>query len=380
MPHTANQKENLRRSEERFQKLVEEVADYAILLLSPEGIIETWNPGAERIKGYKAEEIIGRSFRVFYLEEDQARGLPETLIRRAQVEGRAVHEGWRVRKDGTRFWGSVVITALHDDQGQVIGFGKLTRDLSQAKMAEDRIREYAAELELKNRELEQFAYAASHDLREPLRKIMAFSDRVLGLEPDLGERSRDYLQRMRKASLRMMEFIEGLLALSQLNRRDIPQEKINLNAVIAGIIEDLEVGIEKKQALITVDPLPEIMAHPMQMRQLFYNLLSNGLKFNDKERPEIRVSAENYPKSAQEARNNYYRIYVADNGIGFDDTHTDKIFDLFHRVHGGSGYEGTGLGLALCKKVVENHGGSITARSQKGQGSTFTITLPAEVA
>jgi PAS domain S-box-containing protein len=170
--------DRLRISEERYHRMIAEVQDYAIILLNSEGVIENWNIGAEKIKGYTAQEIVGRKFEIFYPAEDRADGLPGKLLSTARETGRAVHEGWRVRKDGSKFWGNIIITALHGKDGEIIGFSKVTRDLTERKIAEDKLAAYAAELEIQNAELEQFAYVASHDLQEPLRKIQTFSELI----------------------------------------------------------------------------------------------------------------------------------------------------------------------------------------------------------
>src|SRR5215204_1521255 len=163
--------EELKQGEERYHKMVEEVEDYAIIFLDKDGIIQNWNKGAEKIKGYTEKEIIGKSFSEFYLPSDREHGLPNRLLAKARESGKAIHEGWRLRKDGSQFWGSIVLTALHDSENNILGFSKVTRDLTERKLAEDKAREYSVELQFQNRELEQFAYAASHDLKEPLRKI-----------------------------------------------------------------------------------------------------------------------------------------------------------------------------------------------------------------
>ncbi len=202
----------LLRSEERYHKMVEEVEDYAILLLDPNGRIMNWNKGAEKIKGYKEAEIIGRNFRIFYRPEDQQRQVPEQLIQQARSTGKAIHEGWRVRKDGTTFWGSVVLTALHDDLDNVIGFSKVTRDLTERKVAEDKIQQYAKELEAQNRDLQQFAYAAAHDMKEPLRKVQFYTSSLLdGIGTQLPPKERSYLERTVDAAHRMQGLIEDLL-------------------------------------------------------------------------------------------------------------------------------------------------------------------------
>src|ERR1700749_4069322 len=160
--------------EDQYHLMIEEIEDYAILMLDRDGIICNWNKGAEKIKGYREEEAVGKHFRIFYRQEDRDAGLPEQLIERAVREGKAIHEGWRQRKDGSVFWGSIVITALHNPEGQVIGFSKVTRDLTDKKRSEDRLRQYSRQLEAQNKELQQFAYAAAHDLKEPLRKIQVY--------------------------------------------------------------------------------------------------------------------------------------------------------------------------------------------------------------
>jgi PAS domain S-box-containing protein len=207
--------ESLKKSEERYHLMVEEVEDYAILYLNRGGIIENWNKGAEKIKGYTAEEIVGKSFSVFYPEQERKEHLPETLLQQAIDKGKAIHEGWRLRKDGSRFWASVAITAVHDAERNVIGFSKVTHDLTEKKAADDKLKLNAEQLEQKNRDLEKmntelqsFAYVSSHDLQEPLRKIQAFASRILSKEMQtLSETGKDYFRRMQEAAARMQTLI-----------------------------------------------------------------------------------------------------------------------------------------------------------------------------
>jgi PAS domain S-box-containing protein len=358
-----------------YQKMIQEVQDYAILLLDKEGFIQNWNQGAEKIKGYTAEEIIGKNFRLFYAPEDINRGLPEQLISEAVRNGRAFHEGFRVRKDKTMFWGSVVITSLHNPDGSVIGFSKVTRDLTEKKLTEDRLRQYAEQLEDKNRELEQFAYIASHDLKEPLRKIIAFGDMVMNNFKTGGERTEEYIRRMQEASLRMMSLINDLLAFSKISNEKIEFLETDLSKIVEQVKDDIQNLIETKNVQLLVDPLPTCLAIPSQMHQLFQNLLSNAIKFNDKQIPEIHITCEKIDiKDANHSRD--YKISVKDNGIGFDDSYKERIFDIFQRIHGRAQYGGTGIGLAICKKIMEAHKGSITADAIEGEGAVFTIILP----
>ncbi len=365
--------EELRKSEERYHQMIDEVEDYAIILLDPDGKIQNWNKGAEKIKGYSSEEIIGKSFELFYSADDTKHEIPKGLLREARLNGKATHEGWRVRKDGTRFWGSTVITALHDDDNQIIGYSKVTRDLTERKIAEDTLKSYAEKLEQNNAELEQFAYVASHDLKEPLRKIITFGDLLeANSASSMSDKNRDYITRMQSAAKRMMNLIEDLLSFSKINRQNEGYEVVDLNEIITQVVHDMDTSRYAHKPSIRVGKLPKIVARKSQMGQLFQNLISNSLKFNDKQNPEVLISAELSASDQVPSTT----IRVKDNGIGFEELYKKKIFDIFQRLHGRSEYTGSGIGLAICKKIVESHGGRIAAESEPGLGATFFITLP----
>lgn len=371
-----SQLEELRRSEERYHRMINEIKDYAILRLDLDGNILDWNQGAERIKGYSSNEIIGKNFRIFYLPEDREAKVPESLLHEAATTGRAAREGWRRRKDGTNFWGSIVITALHDEDGSVIGYSKLTRDLTDKKLADDRIRQYAAQLEQKNQELEEFAYIASHDLKEPLRKVVAFGDLLNAAKASLDAKTSGYIDRMQDSAQRMMSLIEDLLQFSRIGKEEQALELTDLNKVIERVLQDLEPAISSKRAVINKEAMPTIMARPVQMEQLFQNLISNALKFNDKDVPIIEIvntTILDHPSGEP-----HCEILVKDNGIGFDEEHSTRIFEAFIRLHGRSQYAGSGIGLAICKKIVELHHGTISASSGINQGAVFTIILPCD--
>ncbi|HYE56441.1 MAG TPA: PAS domain S-box protein [Chitinophagaceae bacterium] len=368
--------EELRRSEERYHKMVDEVQDYAILLLDKEGNIQNWNAGAEKIKGYRADEIIGKSFKNFYLAADRESGLPDKLLSTASEKGRATHEGWRVRKNGSTFWGSTVITALHDESGSIIGFSKVTRDLTDKKIAEDKLREYAHQLERKNEELQEFAYVASHDLKEPLRKILIFGDLMhqqYGNEPDT--KLADYITRIREAAQRLMSLIDDLLQFSRLDNDTEEVELTDLNSIVAAVLADLEPLIHEKKAEVSVGNLPTIRVRPTQLRQLFQNLISNALKFNDKPVPQVWITSESVYQEVPPA-GSFCKIVVSDNGIGFSNEYRERIFEIFQRLHRRTDYAGSGIGLAICKRIVEAHNGTIEAHGEEGKGATFVITLP----
>lgn len=379
--------EQIRQQEDRYYKMINEVEDYAILLLSPEGIIENWNSGAEKIKGYKSAEIVGKNFRIFYPPEDRENKLPERLIRQALQEGKASHEGWRLRKDQTKFWGYVVITALHDKDGGIIGFSKVTRDLTQKKIAEDNLNMYLEtlehknrELEEKNKELESFSYIASHDLQEPVRKIRIWTNRIEETEV-ISDSVRDSLARIQKACVRMQRLIQGVLQYSQTDIQLVPRELTDLDQILDEVLNDFSEVIEEKKIRIHRDPLPSLKLIRLQFVQLFSNIISNAIKYSREDLPlqiEVRCTLEKRTPDLSGSIKSYYTITIADNGIGFMQEYADKMFELFRRLESGVGYAGAGIGLAICSKIVKNHGGSIRATGNPGNGASFEIRLPAE--
>lgn len=371
---------SLGRSQDRFHKMTDEVEDYAIILLDPEGYILNWNKGAEKIKGYSEKEILGRNFRIFYTEQDRLEKLPEQLIRVATEKGKAHHEGWRLRKDGTKFWGSIVITALHDEENNIIGFSKVTRDLTERKMAEDQLNRYTHELKIQNRQLEEYAYVASHDLQEPLRKIKTFAN-LLAKDLSDQQAAKRIIEKIQLSAERMTALIKNVLDYAQLSDANNFFSGVDLNKVVENVKEDFDLLIEQKQAKIKCSVLPMVYGMPIQLYQLFSNLITNSLKFCN-ELPLIEIYSQEvsddeikqYP--ALQEGNSYCKIIVKDNGIGFDQKYADQIFKLFRRL--GNSQHGTGIGLALCKKIVENHHGHITVESEINKGTTFTTFLPLE--
>ncbi|OUC15424.1 MAG: hypothetical protein B0A82_06725 [Alkalinema sp. CACIAM 70d] len=243
-------------------------------------------------------------------------------------------------------------------------------ELEERKKAEAELRELTERLERSNQELESFAYVSSHDLQEPLRKIQAFGDRLNSRSRHLlDDKSQDYLQRMLNAANRAQVLIDNLLTFARVTTKNQPFTAVNLREVINGVLSDLEIRIEKVSGTVEVGELPVIEADPQQMRQLFQNLLGNALKFSrEGVPPVVRVTA-----SVEQQK---VKISVADNGIGFEEKYRDRIFEVFQRLHGRSDYEGTGIGLSICRKIVERHRGTIVPYSQPGAGTTFVITFP----
>jgi light-regulated signal transduction histidine kinase (bacteriophytochrome) len=291
-----------------------------------------------------------------------------------------VHEGWRQRKDNTLFWGSIVITALHDEAGKVVGFSKVTRDLTTRRIADERVKHYSEELEFQNKELQQFAYAAAHDMKEPLRKMRYYAAFLAESAcRKLDEKEQEYLRRATTAATRMQTLIDDLLAYSRASSAGGNPSTVDLNEIVRQALETYQDTIESENAHITVSALPVISGIAFQMRQLFENLIGNSLNYREPSRtPDITITAEHdcFPDEAPGADGTYLKITIADNGIGFEPEKAGKIFDIFQRLDSRGQKPGTGIGLAICKRVVQNHRGYIVADGMPGKGASFTIYLP----
>ncbi len=273
---------------------------------------------------------------------------------------------------------------IREEWGSISHVLVLSEDISIFRNSQNDLRNKIYALESANESLEQFAYVASHDLQEPLRKIRAFGDRLSTKYAEQLEGSgKDYIERMQNAAARMQVLINDLLKYSRVGRFKEPFQAINLAELIRDITNDLETTIADTEAKIVIKELPVLEAEPLQLRQLFQNLISNALKFRQPEvSPEVIVQCEE-PSAAEleelanyQSTRNYYKIVVTDNGIGFDEKYLDRIFNIFQRLHGRSEYKGTGIGLAICRKIAENHGGTISANSTPGKGSSFYVILP----
>jgi PAS domain S-box-containing protein len=485
----------LRDGEERNRLLIEGMQDYAICMLDPQGVVVSWNAGAERIKGYETDEIIGQHFSRFYRREDVDRGKPEEELRIAAANGRCETEHWRVRKDGSRFWANTVITAARTSSGSLLGFSKITRDITERKeteakyrglleaapdamvvvdqfgnivllnlqaekqfgyrgdelvgrpvkniipegfaerliadgtrsavealaqqigmgielqgrrkdgsefpieimlsplqspegilvtaairdvsvrkRAEEHLVRTVGELKRSNDELGQFAYVASHDLQEPLRMVASYTQllakRYRGrLDSDADE----FIAYAVDGSNRMQQLIRDLLAYSRAGTEGMEFREISSELALHKALVNLHAAIQDSGAVVTHDSLPSVTTVDTQLSQVFQNLIGNAIKYRSVEVPRIHVSATTVGGKE--------RIFsVRDNGLGIDPQYFDRIFVLFQRLHGREEFAGTGIGLTICKKILDRLGGRIWVESQLEKGSIFHFALPERVA
>jgi PAS domain S-box-containing protein len=479
--------------EERTRLVIEGVQDYAIFLLDPQGTVVTWNAGAERIKGYKAEDVVGTNFQRFYPPEDIDQGRPQEDLQIAAADGRFETERWRLRKDGSRFWSNLMITAARDSSGKLLGFSEIShditerketdakyrglleaapdgmvvvnqageivllnlqaqkqfgyhsdelvgqqvkyiipngfaerlvadgtrsaaealaqqigtgielqgrrndgsdfpieimlsplasregtlvtaaiRDISVRKEAEALLLKTVGELKKSNDELKHFAYVASHDLQEPLRMVASYTQllakRYLGkLDKDADE----FIAYAVDGCNRMQQMIRDLLTYSSAGTSTTVRQRISSELALQVALANLRVAIEESGALVSHDSLPDVATDATQLTQVLQNLIGNAIKYRGSEVPRIHISAR--------AECHQERIFsVRDNGMGIDPQFFDRIFVLFQRLHGRGEFAGTGIGLSICKKIVERLGGRIWVESRLGHGSIFHFALPDE--
>jgi two-component system, LuxR family, sensor kinase FixL len=369
----------LRESESRINSIIQTAVD-GIITIDTRGVIEMINPSACKLFGYDASEVLGRKINMLMPEPD--RSLHDNYMHHYHETGeqRIIGIGREVsglKKDGTIFPLYLSISEVQlADRKVYTGF---IHDITRQKVSEERLRRYAAELERSNRELQDFAYVSSHDLQEPLRKIQAFGDRLKMKEyENLSEQGKDYVDRMLNAANRMQNLINDLLTFSRVTSKAKPFVQTDLNQIAQDVLSDLEIAIERSHAKVEVSTLPVIQAEPTQMRQLLQNLISNAIKFRkDEESPVVKVYAKELQMQAHLTAtpgDEMVELHVEDNGIGFDEKYLDRIFNIFQRLEGQK-YEGSGIGLAICRKIAIRHGGDITAKSKPGEGTHFIVTL-----
>jgi len=355
--------------EERFRALVSSVKDYAIFMLDPSGKIETWNAGAERTKGYLAEEIIGQHMSRFYTPEDLARGLPAKLLAQAIRDGRVESEGWRVRKDGTRFWADVVITALVDDAGRLIGFAKVTRDLTERLHAqEEQLRLAHAEEAVRLRD--EFLSIAAHELRTPLSALQLQLQGLLERPEGIDSRIRAKLERACRSGDRMVTLVDALLDVSRITTGsfNLNPSRFDLAVAVKDVVERFREHAVRAGSTVTVRAEPGLEGRwdRLRIEQVVTNLLTNALKYAAGTPVEIDLSG-----TEQDVI-----ISVADEGPGIPESEKERIFLRFERAAPMRNFGGLGLGLYVARQITEAHGGEISLASDRPRGAQFLIRLP----
>jgi len=363
---------------DQLRLLIASVTDYAILTLDERGCIASWNLGAERIKGFRAEEILGQHFSRFYPPEDVARGKPQWELETAVRVGRFEEEGWRVRKDGTRFWANVVITALFDEGGQLRGFGKVTRDFTQRKADEERRELERLREALRTRD--EFLSIASHELKTPLTPLqlkLATLKRLAESHPEAllsGERLTRELETASRHVSRLANLIEDLLDVSRISvgTLSLTREPVDLCAITREVIlRHAPQAVQKGCRVDMEAPVPvEGMWYRRRLDQAVTNLITNALKYGAGKPVHVRVVCEN----------GVAVLTVRDEGIGIASEHHARIFDRFMRAVPERNYGGLGLGLFITQQIVDAHRGNIEVQSEPGAGAAFTVRLPLALA
>jgi PAS domain S-box-containing protein len=355
---------------------VEGIADYAVYMLDADGFVSSWNSGAERIKGYFAEEIIGQHYSCFYGDEDLRKGKPAMALREAAATGRFEEDGWRVRKDGSRFQANAILTALHDTKGKLVGFAKITRDLTESRRAEDAVQAAQAELARVVRVSTLGALMASiaHEVNQPLSAIVTNANacrRILASPaPDI-EDVQQALTEIVEAGTRAGEIISHIRALV---KKGTPQKSpVDINLVIQEVLDIIPRVLEKQHVSLETElwpALPPVLGDRVQLQQVVLNLIMNGI--------EAMSAVPDRPRALvirSDARESGLEVTVQDSGMGLDPRNIDHIFDTFFTTKPN----GMGMGLSICRSIIEAHRGRLWAsRDPAVQGATFRFSLPAE--
>ncbi|HEX8389915.1 MAG TPA: PAS domain-containing sensor histidine kinase [Candidatus Saccharimonadales bacterium] len=369
----------------RYKLLVDSVQDYAIFLMDSEGYIQTWNKGAQRNKGYAPEEIIGKHFSTFYMERDIVDEKPARELMIARKLGRVEDEDWRVRKDGSRFWANVVITALHDETGELVGFAKVTRNLTDRKQQEDDLRDANVRLRQQGKELmelnaskDEFISLASHQLRTPATGVKQVLGLILeGFLGDVPEQLRVPLEKAYDSNERQIAIINSLLKVAQIDAGKVVLKRrlINVNDLVIDIVAEHSDVVSQRGQTISLDLCDEpaiVYADQQYLRMALENLLDNASKYNH-DNGSIRVSTRRGRAG--------YKVSITDTGVGIGKEHLGSLFEKFRRIPNDRSQQvfGSGLGLYWVQKVIRLHDGTIEVASEPGKGTTFCVSLPERI-
>ncbi len=353
-------------NEERSRLLIEGVKDYAIFLLDKDGIVTTWNEGAKRIKGYDHDEIIGQSFLKFYTPEAVAARYPQFELSKAFEEGKFEDEGWRIRKDGTKFWANALITPIYNSKKQHIGFTKITRDLTE-RVRNEGLMKKNLQLHKVNTDLDNFIYTASHDLRSPisnLEGLLSLMDKKISSKLDDTEKS--IVEMMGKSILKLNNTISNLTEVTKAQKNlEDKMEEVSIRTILNDVKEELQVAMETANvALIEQIEVEEFTFAKASLRSIVYNLLSNAIKYRSQRRPPIITVSTGFD-------GNQKTLSIKDNGLGLSKKQQEKLFGMFKRFH--NHVEGSGIGLYIVKRTMENYGGRVVVTSKQDEGTEFKL-------
>jgi PAS domain S-box-containing protein len=362
---------DLKRTVELQQRLaaIVESSDDAIVGKDLNGIIRNWNGGAQRIFGYTAEEIVGKPISTLTAPEciDEIPFILERISRGERVDH---YETKRKTKDGRIINVSLTISPIRDASGEIIGASKIARDITDRKRHEQALRELNDALRRSNADLEQFVYSASHDLQEPLRTVATYSELLRRkFSGQLGEAGEKYIGYTLEGALRMDKLLKDLRVYTHVSTlAKQPTEDVNANDSLEHALANLQRLINDNGATVKYTSLPLVRMHGFQLEQLFQNLIGNAIRYRSDEPPRVDIAAERHCDE--------WLFSVRDNGIGIEPQYKEQIFGIFQRLHSGAEYPGTGMGLAICQRIVERLGGRIWVESELGRGSTFFFTVP----
>lgn len=356
---------------------IAQVKEYAIFAMDVNGVIETWNEGAERLKGYSENEVVGKYYGMLFTEEDQQKGDPQQQLANAKAQETYTGEGWRRRKDGSHFWANITLTAIYNEKDELIGFTKVTRDLTDRRHTEEELRRKHEELTATNRDLDNFIYAASHDLKAPILNIDGLVHRLDHLleqkslnDPDLNE----LIGFIQTSVARFKTTIENLTTISRLQRSietEYNTEHVLVEPVFDEIMADVSFLFSEFEFPCQVHTNFEVKSlrfSRKNFRSILYNVLSNAIKYRS---PDCICTIEVRTRKEGE----WVLLSVKDNGLGISPENQEHLFSMFKRFH--DHVEGSGIGLYIIKRIIDNAGGKIEVESDPGKGSTFKVYLKA---
>ena len=351
-----------------FHHLVDGIKDYAIFMIDISGTLVTWNPGVKRLLGYDEQEFIGKSFSEIFVEEDRKLKVPEGELKTAQKDGKAEDERWHLKKDGSQFWASGLVTLMKAEDGTIQGFTKIMRDQTQKKQFEEKLAEQANTLALLNKELTNFAGVVSHDLNAPLQTVFGFAN-VLKTQEGLGSEAEESVEHIISGTKRMIDLVSELLEYSTVGKNEQSMAFVDTDDLLKKVTLGLNALISKSHACVQCEALPTVWGDKTQLSRIFQNLIENAIKYSDKERPTIiKIAAKDHDSETI--------FSIEDNGRGIEKSEMSRLFTLFERLEPDAHVPGKGIGLATCKKIIERYGGRMWVESTAGTGSTFFFSVP----